>query len=113
MTTFAAEQRHKFKFSFGLLSCLLGPMILIGGFASGGGGGSIVFGIIFGPLIFAAGIMTLKITRGGKAWWGLSAKEKLLAYPGIIAGGFLGLCILPLLLFFVAMMKMSTDAWRG
>jgi hypothetical protein len=77
------------------------------------GGGSIAAGIIFGPLIFAAGVMTLKNTRGGKAWWGLSAKEKGMAMPGLIAGGFLGMCIIPILLFCVAMMKMSTDAWRG
>ena len=111
VTTFAAEKRHKFMLSFGLLSCLLGGMILIGGFSGGAGG--IVAGIIFGPLIFAAGVLTLKNTRGGKAWWGLSAKEKGLAVPGLIAGGFLGLCIIPLLLLFVAMMKMSTDALRG
>jgi hypothetical protein len=86
-------------------------MILIGGISSGGG--SIAAGVIFGPLIFAAGVMTLKNTRGGKAWWGLSAKEKGMAVPGLIAGGFLGLCIIPILLLFVAMMKMSTDAWRG
>jgi hypothetical protein len=97
--------------AFGVLSCLLGVIILIGGFS--GGPADVVAGIIFGPLIFAAGVMTLKNTRGGKAWWGLSAKEKGLAVPGLTAGGFLGLCIIPVLLLCVAMMKMSTDAWRG
>ncbi len=111
VTTFAAEKRHRFMLAFGVLSCVFGAMILIGGISSGGG--SIAAGIIFGPLIFAAGVMTLKNTRGGKAWWGLSAKEKGLAVPGLIAGGFLGLCIIPILLLCVAMMKMSTDAWRG
>ena len=111
VTTFAAEKRHKFMLAFGILSCLFGPMILIGGISSGGG--SIAAGIIFGPLIFAAGVLTLKNTHGGKAWWGLSAKERGLAVPGLIAGGFLGLCIIPILLLFVAFMKMSTDAWRG
>lgn len=111
VTTFAAEKRHKFMLAFGVLSCLFGGMILIGGISSGGG--SIAAGIIFGPLVFAAGVMTLKNTRGGKAWWGLSAKEKGIAIPGLIAGGFLGLLIIPILLLCIAMMKMSTDAWRG
>jgi hypothetical protein len=44
---------------------------------------------------------------------GLSATEKGLAVPGLIAGGFLGLCNIPILLLCVAFMKMSTDAWRG
>jgi hypothetical protein len=112
VTTFAAEKRHKFMLAFGLLSCLFGIGILGSGF-SGGSGGGIVAGIIFGPLVFAFGVLTLKNTRSGKAWWGLSAKEKGMAVPGLIAGGFLGLCIIPILLLFVAMMKMSTDAWRG
>jgi hypothetical protein len=111
VTSFAAERRHKFMLAFGLLSCLLGGMVLIGGFSGGAGG--IAAGIIFGPLLFAAGVLTLKNTHGGKAWWGLSAREKGMAIPGLIAGGFLGMCIIPLLLLFVAVMKMSTDAWRG
>jgi hypothetical protein len=112
VTTFAAEKRHKFMLAFGVLSCLFGVAILGHGI-SGGSASGIVAGIIFGPLVFAAGVMTLKNTRGGRAWWGLSAKEKGMAVPGLIAGGFLGLCIIPILLLFVAMMKMSTDAWRG
>ena len=112
VTTFAAEKRHKFILAFGVLSCLLGVAI-VGEPVSGGSAGGIVAGIIFGPLVFAAGVMTLKNTRGGKAWWGLSAKDKGLAIPGLIAGGFLGLCIIPILLICVAFMKMSTDAWRG
>jgi hypothetical protein len=112
VTTFAAEKRHKFMLAFGILSCVFGVGIL-GEAISGGSAGGIVAGIIFGPLVFAAGFMTLKNTRGGKAWWGLSAKEKGLAVPGLIAGGFLGLLIIPILLICVAMMKMSTDAWRG
>ena len=35
-----------------------------------------------------------------------------MAVPGLIAGGFLGLMIIPVLLICVAFMKMSTDAWR-
>jgi len=112
VTTFAAEKRHRFMLAFGVLSCVFGVGIL-GQTISSGSAGSIVAGIIFGPLVFAAGVITLKNTRGGKAWWGLSAKEKGLAVPGLIAGGFLGLLIIPILLFCVAMMKMSTDAWRG
>ncbi len=111
VTTFAAEKRHRFMLAFGALSSLLGVVILVGGISSGGG--SIAAGIIFGPLVFAAGVLTLKNTRGGKAWWGLSAKEKALAMPGLIVGGFFGLLALPILLFCVMMLKMSTDAWRG
>jgi hypothetical protein len=112
VTTFAAEKRHKFILAFGVLACLLGVAI-VGEPISSGAAGGIVAGIIFGPLVFAAGVMTLKNTRGGKAWWGLSAKEKGLAMPGLIAGGFFGMCIIPILLICVAFMKMSTDAWRG
>jgi hypothetical protein len=111
VTTFAAEKRHRFMLAFGVLSCLLGVAILGSGI-SGGSAGGIVAGIIFGPLVFAAGVITLKNTRGGKAWWGLSAKEKGLAVPGLIAGGFLGLLAIPVLLICVAFMKMSVDAWR-
>jgi hypothetical protein len=111
VTTFAAEKRHKFMLIFGVLSCVLGVMILVGGI-SAGATGNIVAGIIFGPLIFAAGVITLKNTRGGKAWWGLSAKEKGLAVPGLICGGFLGVLIIPAVLFTVMMLKMSTGAWR-
>jgi hypothetical protein len=32
--------------------------------------------------IFAAGVITLKNTRGSKAWWGLAAKERAWPYPG-------------------------------
>jgi hypothetical protein len=112
VTTFAAEKRHKFMLAFGILSCVFGVGI-VGEAFSGGSAGGIVAGIIFGPLVFAAGVMTLKNTRGGKAWWGLSAKEKAMAVPGLIAGGFLGVCIIPILLLMVAMMRMSTDAWHG
>jgi hypothetical protein len=98
--------------AFGVLACLLGVTI-VGHGISGGSAGGIVAGIIFGPLVFAAGVLTLKNTRGGKAWWGLSAKEKGLAVPGLIAGGILGLLIIPILLICVAFMKMSTDACRG
>lgn len=112
VTTFAAEKRHRFMLAFGVLACLLGVAI-VGSGISGGSADGIVAGIIFGPLVFAAGVLTLKNTRGGKAWWGLSAKEKGLAIPGLIADGFLGLIIIPVLLICVAFMKMSTDAWRG
>lgn len=112
VTTFAAEKRHRFMLIFGLLSCVLGVMTLAGGI-SGGSAGGIVAGIIFGPLVFAAGVMTLKNTRGGKAWWGMSAKEKGLAIPGLACGAFLSLLIIPIVLLCVAFMKMSRDAWLG
>jgi hypothetical protein len=112
VTTFAAEKRHRFMLIFGVLACLLGVAI-VGSQISGGSAGGIAAGIIFGPLVFAAGVITLKNTRGGKAWWGLSAKEKGMAVPGLIAGACLGMLIIPILLICVAFMKMSTDAWRG
>jgi hypothetical protein len=112
MTTFAAEKRHKFMLIFGALSCVLGVMFLVGG-VSAGAAGNIIAGIIFGPLVFAAGVMTLKNTHGGKAWWGLSAKEKSLAVPGLICGGFFGLIIIPVVMLCVMFMKMSRDAWLG
>lgn len=112
MTTFVAEKRHRFMLIFGVLACVLG-IVILGGGVSGRSAGGVIAGIIFGPLVFAAGILTLKNTRAGKAWWGLSAREKGLAVPGLIAGGFLGLLIIPVLLFCIAMMKMSTDVWRG
>jgi len=112
VTTFAAEKRHKFMLIFGVLSCVLGVMFLIGGI-SAGAAGNIVAGIIFGPAAFAAGVMTLKNTHGGKAWWGLSAKEKGWAIPGLLCGGFLGLIIIPVILLCVMFMNMSRDAWLG
>jgi hypothetical protein len=111
MTTFAAEKRHKFMFIFGVLSCILGVMFLVGGI-SAGAAGNVIAGIIFGPLVFAAGVMTLKNTHGGKAWWGLSAKEKGWAVPGLICGGFLGLCIIPALLIFWLGMAMLPKPGR-
>ena len=97
LISFVAEKRHKLMLAFGALSCILGVMILVGGI-SAGAAGNLIAGIIFGPLVFAAGVVTLKNTRGGKAWWGLSGKEKGLAVPGLICGGFLGLCVIPALL---------------
>ena len=112
MTTFAAEKRHRFMLASGVLACLPGVAIAGSGI-SGGPAGGIPAGIIFGPLVFAAGVLTLKNTRRGKARRGLPAKEKGLAIPGLIAGGSLGLMIIPVLLICVALMKMSTGAWRG
>jgi hypothetical protein len=110
VTTFVAERRHRLMLIFGALSCLTGVIILIAGI-SHGAVGSIVAGLLFGPVIFAAGVVTLKNTRGGKAWWGLSAKEKGLAIPGLICGGFIGLLIIPAVLFGLMVMKISAEAW--
>jgi hypothetical protein len=112
VTAFVVEKRHKFMFISGILACVLG-VITFGGGVSGGFAGGVVAGTIFGPLIFSAGVITLKTTRGGKTWWGLSAREKGLAVPGLVCGAFLGLLVIPVVLICVAMMKMSTDAWRG
>lgn len=110
VTAFVAERRHRLMLIFGVLSCLTGVIILIAGI-SHGTAGSVVAGLLFGPMVFAAGVMTLKNTRGGKAWWGLSAKEKGLAMPGLIGGGFVGLCIIPAVLFGLMIMKISAEAW--
>lgn len=79
---------------FGVLSYLTGVIILIAG-TSHGAAGCVVAGLLFGPMIFAAGVMTLKNTHWGKTWWGLSGKEKGLAMPGLICGGFASLLIIP------------------
>lgn len=89
---FAAEKRHKMMLWSGLLACGLGVTLLIYGFAHGGG--AIAAGILLGPLAFAAGVLTLKITKRGRAWWGIPGKEKALAIPGIILGGGFGLTVL-------------------
>ena len=100
MITFAAEKRHKLMLGFGVLSGILGVMILAGGICAGAAG-NIIAGTSLGPLVFAAGIITVKNTRGGKAWQGQSAKEKALAVPGLICGGFLGLLTIPAVPFTV------------
>ena len=109
MITFAAEKRHKLMLGFGVLSGILGVTILAGGICAGAAG-NIIAGTSFGPLVFAAGVITVKNTRGGKARQGLSAKEKALAVPGLICGGFLGLLTIPAVLFTVMFLEMSTGA---
>jgi len=107
--TFAAEKRHKLMLGFGVLSGILGVTILAGGICAGAAG-NIIAGTSFGPLVFAAGVITVKNTRGGKARQGQSAKEKALAVPGLICGGFLGLLTIPAVLFTVMFLEMSTGA---
>ena len=109
MITFAAEKRHKLMLGFGVLSGILGVTILAGGICAGAAG-NIIAGTSFGPLVFAAGVITVKNTRGGKARQGQSAKEKALAVPGLICGGFLGLLTIPAVLFTVMFLEMSTGA---
>jgi hypothetical protein len=89
---FAAEKRHKMMLWSGLLACALGVILLIWGIAHGGP--AIAVGILLGPLAFAAGVLTLKITKRGRAWWGIPAREKALAIPGLIVGGGFGLTVL-------------------
>jgi uncharacterized membrane protein (UPF0136 family) len=97
---------------FGVLSCVLGFIAMIGPItASNKVAGAIVAGIIFGALFFAAGVLTLKNTRGGRVWWGLTGKERALSAPGLILGGFLGVIIIPVVLFGVMIMRMSAEAW--
>jgi hypothetical protein len=89
---FAAEKRHKMMLWSGLLALGSGVIVLIWGIASGGG--AIAAGLLLGPLMVAAGVLTLKITKRGRAWWGIPAKEKALAIPGMIVGGGFGLTVL-------------------
>jgi len=89
---FAAEKRHKMKFWSGLLACAAGAILLIWGIASGGP--AIAAGLLLGPLVFASGVLTLKITKCGRAWWGIPARERALARPGMIIGAGFGLTVL-------------------
>jgi hypothetical protein len=70
--TCTADKRHKLMLVFGVLSGILGVMILAGGICAGAAG-NIIAGISFGPPVFAAGVITVNNTRGGTAWWTLSA----------------------------------------
>ena len=65
--TFAAARPHKLMLVFGVLSGILGMMVLAGGICTRATG-NIIAGITFGPLVFAAGVTTVNNTRGGKAW---------------------------------------------
>jgi hypothetical protein len=73
-TGFAAEKRHKMMLWSGLLACALGLILFIWGIAHGGA--AIAAGLLLGPLAFAAGVLTLKITKRGRAWWGYPAKRR-------------------------------------
>jgi hypothetical protein len=89
---FTAEKRHKMMFWSGLLACGTGALLLIWGITSGGD--TIAAGLLLGPLALASGVLTLKITKGGRAWWGIPGRERALAIPGMIIGGGFGLTIL-------------------
>jgi hypothetical protein len=89
---FAADKRRKMMLWSGLLACASGVILVIWGIATGGG--AIAAGLLLGPLMFAAGVLTLKITKGGRAWWGIPSGEKALAIPGMILGGGFGLTVL-------------------
>lgn len=89
---FTAEKRHKMMFWSGLLACTTGTLMLIWGIANGGG--AIAAGLLLGPLAFASGVLTLKITKRGRAWWGIPARERALAIPGMVIGSGLGLTVL-------------------
>jgi hypothetical protein len=85
VTTFVAERRHRLMLTFGVLSYLTGVIILIADTAHRAAG-CVVAGLLFGPMIFAARVITLKNTHWGKTWRGLSGKEKGLAMPGLTCG---------------------------
>lgn len=106
---FAAEKRHKMMLWSGLLACALGVILFIWGIAHGGP--AIAVGILLGPLAFAAGVLTLKITKRGRAWWGMPAREKAWAIPGLIVGGGFGLtALLPATLLAIAFMALFFNA---
>ncbi len=89
---FAAEKRHKMMLWSGLLACGSGAIVFIWGIANGGA--AIAAALLLGPLMSAAGVLTLKITKRGRAWWGIPSREKALAIPGMIVGGGFGLTVL-------------------
>jgi hypothetical protein len=106
---FAAEKWHKMMLWSGLLACGLGVTLLIWGIAHGGA--AIAVGLLLGPLAFAAGVLTLKVTKRGRAWWGIPAKEKAMAIPGIIVGGGFGLTVLlPATLLAIGVMALFFNA---
>ena len=106
---FAAEKRHKMMLWSGLLACALGLILVIWGIVRGGA--AIAASILLGPLAFAAGVLTLKITRCGRAWWGISGQEKARAIPGLIIGGGFGLTVLlPATLLALAVMALFFNA---
>ncbi len=106
---FAAEKRHKMMLWSGLLACGMGVIMPIWGIATGGP--AIAAGILLGPLAFAAGVLTLKITKRGRAWWGIPAREKALAIPGIVLGGGFGLTVLlPATLLAIGVMALFFNA---
>jgi hypothetical protein len=89
---FAAEKRHKMILWSGLLACASGAILVIWGIANGGG--AIATGLLLGPLMVASGVFTLKITKRGRAWWGIPSTEKAMAIPGMILGAGFGLTVL-------------------
>ena len=86
--------------AFGVLACLLG-VVIVGSGISGGSAGGIVAGIIFGPLVFAAGVLTLKEHPRRQGMVGIVGEGKGLAYPRADRRGFFGVCIIPVLLICV------------
>jgi hypothetical protein len=106
---FAAEKRHPVMLWSGLLACALGPVLFSWGIARGGT--ALAAGLLLGPLAFAAGVLTLKITRRGRAWWGIPGQEKARAIPGLIIGGGFGLAaLLPAALLAVGGMALFFNA---
>ena len=106
---FAAEKRHTMMLWSGLLACASGLILFIWGIAHGGA--AIAAGLLLGPLAFAAGVLTLKITKRGRAWWGISGKDKARAIPGLIIGGGFGLTVLlPATLLAVGVMALFFNA---
>ena len=105
---FRVEKRHKMILWCGLLACALGAILLIWGIATGGP--AIAVGLLLGPLALAAGVLTLKITKRGRAWWGIPAKDKALATPGLIVGGGFGLVLIPATLIAIAVMALYFNA---
>jgi len=104
-STFVKEKRHTFYLAYALLSVFFGGAALVSGLGSGSAGG-VLAGMLFGPLMIAAGVVTLKITQGGRVWWGLDPQEKAKALPGLVVGGAIGIMLIPVLIFVFAILKM-------
>jgi hypothetical protein len=106
---FVAEKRHPVMLCSGLLACALGLILFNWGIARGGT--ALAVGLPLGTLPFAAGVLTLKITKHGRAWWGIPGQEKARAIPGLIIGGGFGLAaLLPAALLAVGNMALLFNA---
>lgn len=103
-STFVAERRHRFHAAAGLLATVIG---IVGFFAGITEGGATIFaGILVGLPVAFAGVVSLKITRFGRYWWGLEPQDKTKALPGIVLGSVTGILVIPALIAAFVLLKL-------